>query len=45
VAAWSKAYAYGRSPAEIVGWNPPKGYGYFSVVVVVCCQIEVSATG
>ena len=34
----------GRSPAEIVGSNPTGGHGYLSVVSVVCCQVEVSAT-
>ena len=33
-----------RSPAEIVGSNPTGRHGYFSVVSVVCCQVEVSAT-
>ena len=33
-----------RSPAEIVGSNPTRGHGYLSVVSVVCCQVEVSAT-
>ena len=33
-----------RSPAEIVGSNPTGGHGYLSVVSVVCCQVEVSAT-
>jgi len=35
----------GRSPAEIVGSNPTGGGGMdMSVVSVVCCQVEVSAT-
>ena len=34
----------GRSPVEIVGSNPTGGHGYLSVVSVVCCQAEVSAT-
>jgi hypothetical protein len=34
----------GRSSAEIVGSNLTGGHGYFSVVSVVCCQVEVSAT-
>ena len=38
-------YIYtGRSPAEILGSNPTGGHGYLSVVSVVCCQVEVSAT-
>ena len=36
--------AAGRSPAEIVGSNPTRGHGYLSVVSVVCCQVEISAT-
>ena len=35
MAARSKAQAFGRSPAEIVG---------LSIVSVVFCQVEVSAT-
>jgi hypothetical protein len=34
----------GRSPAEIVGSNPTGGNGCLSVVIVECCQVEVSAT-
>jgi hypothetical protein len=30
--------------AEIVGLNPTGGHGCLSVVNVVCCQVEVSAT-
>jgi len=44
VAARSKALVCGRSPAEIVGSNPTGGHGCLSVVNVVCCQVEVSAT-
>ena len=44
VAVRSKAYVFGRSPAEIVGSNPTGGHGCLSVVSVVCCQVEVSAT-
>ena len=35
-----KAWVCGRSHAEIAGSN-----GCLSVVSVVCCQVEVSATG
>ena len=42
VAARSKAWVCGRSPAEIVGSNPTGGHGCLSVVSVVCCQVEVS---
>jgi hypothetical protein len=34
----------GRSPAEIVGSNPTGEHGCLTVVSVVCCQVEVSAT-
>jgi hypothetical protein len=44
VSARSKAWVCGRSPAEIVGSNPAGGMD-ISVVRVVCCQVEVSATG
>ena len=43
-AARSEVYVYGRSPAEIVGSNPTGGVDVLSVVSVVCCQVEVSAT-
>jgi len=32
------------SHAEFVGSNPTGGHGCLSVVRVVCCQVEVSAT-
>jgi len=41
VAARSKAWDCGRSPAEIMGLNPAGGHGCLSVVNVV----EVSASG
>ena len=44
VAVQSKAWVYGGSPAEIVGSNPTWDMDVFSVVSVVCCQVEVSAT-
>ena len=43
VAARSKAWVYGRSPAAIVGSNPTQGLDV-CVLSVVCCQVEVSAT-
>jgi len=43
VAARSKAWVYGRSLAGIVGSNPAGAW--MSVLSVVCCQVEVSATG
>ena len=42
--ARSKAYVFGRSPAEILGSNPTRSMDVLSVVIVVCCQVEVSAT-
>jgi len=44
VATRSKAYVCGRSPAEIVGSNRIGGHGSLSVVSVLYCQIEDSAT-
>ena len=44
VAVRSKAQVFGRSPAEIVGFESHREHGYFSVMIVVCCQAEVSAT-
>jgi hypothetical protein len=45
VAARSKAWVCGRSLAGIAGSNSARGHGCLSVVSVVCCQVEVSATG
>jgi hypothetical protein len=45
VAARSKAWVCGRLLAGIAGSNPIDGHGYLSIVIVVCCQVEVSATG
>ena len=45
VAARSKAQVCGRSPAEIMGSNPTGDMDVLSVVSVVHCQVEVSATG
>ena len=44
VAAQSKAWVCGRSLAGIVGSNPAGGMG-ICLVDVVCCQVEVSASG
>ena len=44
VAAQSKAWACGRSLAVIAGLNPTRGMG-ISLVIVVFCQVGVSATG
>jgi hypothetical protein len=45
VAARSMAWIRGRSLAGIAGRESRQGHGYLSVVSVVCCQVEVSATG
>jgi len=34
-----------EGPAEIEGFESHGGHGCLSVVSVVCCQVEVSATG
>jgi hypothetical protein len=43
VAARSKAWVRGRSPAEIVGLNPAGGIDV-CLLSVVCCQVEVTET-
>jgi hypothetical protein len=43
VAARSKAQVSGRSPAEIVGSNSTVGMDV-CVLLLLCCQVEVSAT-
>jgi hypothetical protein len=45
VAARSKAWVCGRSRTGIVGLNLDRGHGCLSLLSVVCCQVEVSATG
>ena len=46
VAARSKAWICGRSLAGIAGSNPAGGMDvYVCRVSVVCCQVEVSASG
>ena len=35
----------GGSLAGNVGSNPARGHGRLSLTSVVCCQVEVSATG
>ena len=44
VVARSKAEVCGRSLAGICGFESHREDGYLSVVGVVCCQVEVSAT-
>jgi hypothetical protein len=44
VAVWYKAWAYGLSLAGIAGPNHG-GHGCLSLVSIVCCQVEVSASG
>jgi hypothetical protein len=45
VAVQSKAWVCGRSLAGIVGSNPAGAWKSLSLVSVVCCQVEVSASG
>jgi hypothetical protein len=45
VAARSKAWVCSRSLAGITGSNPGWEHGCRSLVSVVCCQVEVSASG
>ena len=45
MAALTKTLVYGRSLAGIVGLNPPGSMDALSIVSVVCCHVEVSATG
>jgi hypothetical protein len=42
VTARSKVWVCGRSLADVAGANPVEGHGCLSIV---CCQVEVSATG
>jgi len=44
VAARSKTYVCDRSLAGIVGWNLAGGHGCLSVVIAMCCQVEVCAS-
>jgi hypothetical protein len=45
VAVLSKEWICGLSLAGIVGSNSAGEHGCLSLVSVVCCQVEVSATG
>jgi hypothetical protein len=45
VVARSKLWVCGRSLAGIMGSNPARGRGCLSLVSVVCCQVEISASG
>jgi hypothetical protein len=45
VAGRCKAWLCGLTLAGIAGSNPAGGHGCLSFVSVVCCQVEVSATG
>ena len=40
-----KAWVCGRSFAGTVGSNPAGGHGCLSLVIVVYCQVETSASG
>jgi hypothetical protein len=46
---WPRGLFYGVSLRPLVCWDcefeSRRGHGYLSVVSVVCCQVEVSATG
>ena len=43
--ARSKTWVCGGSLAGVAGSNPARRHRYLSIVIVVCCQVEVSATG
>ena len=45
MAARSKAWICGLALAGVAGSNPARGHGCLSLVNVVCCQVEVFATG
>ena len=45
VAERSKARFYGPLPCWDCGFESHGGYGCLCIVSVVCCQVEVSATG
>jgi hypothetical protein len=45
VAARSKESVCARSLTGIAGSNPTRGHGCLSLGSVVCCQLEVSASG
>ena len=45
MAARSEVWVYSRSLAGIVGSNATGGHECLSRVSVVCCQVQVSATG
>ena len=45
MSARSKVWVCGRSPAEVVGSDPPGGHGCLSLVSFVCYQVQVSKEG
>jgi hypothetical protein len=45
VAARYKAWVYGLLAFWDCGFESRRGHVYLSLVSVVCCQVEVSATG
>jgi hypothetical protein len=45
VAVWSKACACGRSLAGVGGSNTAGGFDVCRLLIVVCCQVEVSVMG
>ena len=45
---WQRGLRRGSAAARLLGLRvqiPPGGHGRLSLVRVVCCQVEVSATG
>ena len=45
MAARNKGWVCGHSLAEITGSDPAGGHGCLFILIVLCCQVEVSATG
>jgi hypothetical protein len=45
MAARSKKWVYGLSLVEIAGSRPAGGNGHLPLMSVVCCQVQVSASG
>ena len=45
VSALSEGWVCGRLLAGIAGSNPAGAHGYLPRVGVLCCQVEISATG
>ena len=45
MATRSKAWVCGSLLAGIAGFESRRGHGGLSVVIIVCCQVEASASG